>query len=199
MEQKEVWNGIATEWHDFRKEPSGHASDFLKNKSGKILDLGSGSGRNLVNLKTGAKFYLVDFSSEMLKLAERRTRENGINAEFCEADADNLPFEDDFFDAAIFVAVLHCIPDSIRREKSVKELFRVLKSGAEAEVEVWNGNSDFFRKPEKEKCIKWTDKGTRYYYFYDVEEIIGLFRKSGFEILKTFRPEKNLVFIVRKP
>lgn len=199
MGQKEVWNGIAAEWHDFRKEPSRHALDFLKNRGGKILDLGSGSGRNLVNLKTGAKFYLVDFSSEMLKLAERRAADEGINAEFHEAEADSLPFEDGFFDAAIFVAVLHCMPDGARREKSVGELFRVLKSGAEAEVEVWNGNSGFFGKPEKERFIKWTDKGERYYYFYDFDEITSLFRKSGFEILKTFRPEKNLVFVARKP
>ena len=198
MEQEEVWNKIAPEWHDFKTEPSKYVSEFLKNKKGKILDLGSGSGRNLINLKTEAEIYLVDFSSEMLKLAKRRTKENKVKAKFYKSDVSNLSFENNFFDAAIFTAVLHCISDREKREKAIKELFRVLKPNSEAEIEVWNRDSDFFKNAPKEKYIRWTDKGLRYYYLYDKKEVIDLFKKSGFEIVKIFNPNKNIVFIVKK-
>jgi len=39
-----------------------------------VLDLGSGSGRNLINLKTKAEIYLVDFSNEMIELAKQRNK-----------------------------------------------------------------------------------------------------------------------------
>ena len=69
--QKELWNKIAQEWHKFKIERQAHHTlDFLKKQKGKILDLGSGSGRYLIK-KPKTKFYLVDFSKEMLKLGEK--------------------------------------------------------------------------------------------------------------------------------
>ena len=69
--QKQIWDDIASEWYKFKKNPSKNAEEFLKNKKGKILDLGSGSGRHLI--KTKGKLYLADFSEKMIQL-ERRLR-----------------------------------------------------------------------------------------------------------------------------
>ena len=68
MNQEKVWNTIAEKWAEYRKKPVPEVIKFLKNKSGKILDLGCGSGRHFLS---GKKIYGIDFSDKMLKLAEK--------------------------------------------------------------------------------------------------------------------------------
>src|SRR3989339_1343370 len=124
--QKEIWDKIAPEWNKFKIIPAKHTIEFLKKTSGKVLDLGSGSGRHLVKIKKG-KMYLVDFSKEMLKLAEAKSKEEKINAEFKQANIWEIPYENEFFDFAICISALHCVEGKENREKAIKELYRVLK------------------------------------------------------------------------
>ncbi len=197
MNQKHVWNNIAREWYEFKTKPAEHTLDFLKKKTGNILDLGSGAGRNLVKIKN-QKMHLVDFSKEMIKLAKERAKQKGIDAEFKTAKLTKLPYGNNFFDAAICTAIFHCIKPS-KQKKSVRELFRVLKPGAEAEITVWNKNSKRFKNSPKERYVKWRDKGARYYYLFDEKEIHDLFKKAGFKIKKRFEPQRNIIFIAEKP
>jgi ubiquinone/menaquinone biosynthesis C-methylase UbiE len=194
--QKQIWNAIAPEWFEFKTNPGKGVEEFLKNKKGKILDLGSGAGRHL--LKTKGKLYLVDFSDKMIKLAKKRAKQKNINAEFFVADASKLPFEDNYFDSAISIAVIHCITTKSKREKAIKELYRVLKPKAQAIVAVWNINSKRFKNAPKEKYVGWRDKGKRYYYLYDEKEIHDLFKKVGFKIKKKIESEVNVYFQVEK-
>lgn len=198
MKQKQVWNEIAPEWYKFKTEPAEHVFDFLKTKTGKVLDFGSGAGRHLKKIKRG-KMYLVDFSEKMIKLAKKRAKEKKIDAEFCVSDIKKLPFESNFFDSAIAIAVFHCIEGEKNREKAARELFRVMKKSAEAEIAVWNKNSKRFKNSPKERYVKWRNKGTRYYYLFDAEEIYNLFRKAGFKIISKQEPQKKITFIVKKP
>ena len=62
MNQKKVWDNIAPEWAEFKTKPTKHTIKFLKKQKGKILDLGCGSGRNLIKSKK-IKIYGVDFSN----------------------------------------------------------------------------------------------------------------------------------------
>ena len=198
MNQQKVWNNIAQEWYDFRTKSLEHTLEFLKGKTGNILDLGSGAGRNLINIKNG-KMYLVDFSKEMIKLAKKRAKQKNIEAEFFVSKLIKLPFKDNFFDSAIVIASLHCIKGAKNREKTVKELFRVLKPGAKAEITVWNKNSKKFKNSPKERHVKWRDKGARYYYLFDEKEIHELFKKAGFKITSKEIPRRNIIFVVEKP
>ena len=195
--QKQVWENIASEWYEFKINPSEKVLDFLKGKKGKILDLGSGAGRHLIKVKDG-KMYLVDFSSKMIKLAKERAKERNIEAEFKTANLTKLPFEKNFFDSAIAIAVLHCIKGEKNREKAVKELFRVLKPKAKALIAVWNKNSKKFRNSKKERYVRWRDKGARYYYLFDTEEIYNLFKKIGFKIISKEIPERMIIFVVQR-
>ena len=196
MIQKQVWNNIAEEWYEFKINPSEKVLNFLKDKKGKILDLGAGAGRHLTKIKDG-KMYLVDFSSKMIKLARERAKEKEIEAEFKIANLTKLPFKKEFFDNAIAVAVFHCIkPKS--QEKAVKELFRVLKPKAKVLIAVWNKDSRRFNNSPKERHVKWRDKGERYYYLFDAKEIYDLFKKAGFKIIQKYNPERNIIFVVQK-
>jgi len=191
--QEEIWDKIAPEWDEFKSIPAKHTIEFLKKTSGKVLDLGSGSGRHLYNIK--GEMYLVDFSKEMLKLAEKKGK---IKAQFKHANLWKTGFEDEFFNYAICISALHCVNSKEKREKTVKELYRILKKKGKAEIGVWNIKSKRFKNAPKEKFVKWTDKGERYYYLYDEKEVHDLFKKNGFKILSTHNSEMMINFIIEK-
>jgi len=202
-DQKQVWENISEEWHEFKQNPSRNAQEFLKDKKGKILDLGAGSGRNLIGLDPeGKEMYLVDFSEKMIKLAEKRAKELGFPEDSVKgyvSSIEKLPWEEGFFDYAICVAALHCVETPEARAEVIEELFRVLKSGGEAEIEVWNKDSHRFKNAPKEKYVSWRDKGERYYYLYEKDEILELFKSKGFEIKEELEHRVNIGFIVKKP
>jgi len=197
MNQKKVWDNIAPEWAEFKTKPTKHTIEFLKKQTGNILDLGSGAGRHLQKIKN-TKMWLVDFSKEMIKFAKEKSKQENIDAEFFVSDLTKLPFEDNFFDAAICIASLHCIKGEKNRERVVKEFFRVLKKNAKAEIGVWNKNSKRFKNSKKEKLVGWREKGKRYYYLYDEKEVHNLFKKIGFKIISTHNSEMMINFIIKK-
>lgn len=199
--QQQLWDKIAEEWNTYKEIPSGLSQDFLKNECcGKVLDLGSGSGRHLTKIKNG-KMYLVDFSENMLKLAEKKAKKLKIPAEFIVADiSKKLPFNDNFFSCALSISALHCLPKKDHK-KTIKELHRVLEKGGKALIGVWNHNSKRFKSKKdkgKERLIGWTDKGKRYYYLFDEDEVHNLFKEAGFKILSTHNSEMMINFIVEK-
>ncbi len=196
--QEEVWNKIAPEWHEYKKIPSESSKKFLEEQEGNILDLGSGSGRHLTKIKNG-KMFLQDFSKEMLKLAEKKAKEQKIKIETIHSPANIIPKPDEFFDGAISISALHCIQEEKNRIKSIQELYRVLKKGAKVYIGVWNENSKRFNKKKgKEHLIGWTDKGERYYYLYNEEEIHNQFKRAGFKIISTHNSEMMINFIAQK-
>ena len=197
--QQKVWDNIAQEWNQFKTSPAENVKKFLKKQTGKVLDLGSGSGRHLIKIKNG-KMYLVDFSKNMIELAKEKSKKKKIPAEFFVSKLDELPFENNFFNTAICISALHCVESSEKRNKTVQELYRVMKPKSLAFIGVWNKNSKRFEKlKNKEKLVKWRDKGTRYYYLYDEKEVHDLFGEVGFKILpEKLNSEMMINFIVKK-
>lgn len=194
--QQTVWNNIAKEWHEFKTDKNTEKIDFLKDKTGNVLDLGSGSGRYLMKIKKG-KMFLVDFSEEMIELAKEKAKQKKISAEFFVSDLKKLPFEDNFFDSGISMSALHClIPKD--QKLAVKELYRVLKPKAQAKISVWNKENKRFKNKPKEIYVKWRELGKRYYYLFDEKEIHKLFIDAGFKIKESVPSERNIVFTVEK-
>jgi|TARA_Y100000310_G_C20564006_1_gene754536 ubiquinone/menaquinone biosynthesis C-methylase UbiE len=207
MDQNEVWENVASPWKIFRVRPDKEVIDFLKDKIGNILDLACGSGRNFI--KINGTIYGVDFSKKMLEYAKKHAKEEGISVEFKKTDITKLPFEDNFFDSAIFVRSLHCIETEEGREKALSELFRVLKPGTEALITVWNYNQQRFKNLEKDSFIPWEHEGKkfmRFYHLYEKEELFDLLKKVGFENINVSdtgnligtESKKNIHAIVRK-
>ncbi len=197
--QEKVWDNIAKEWHDYKKIPAQTTRNFLEKASGKVLDLGSGSGRNIKKIKNG-KMYLVDFSKEMLNIAEKKAKHSGIIIETKKGDLFKIPYKNDFFDYCICISALHCIKPE-NHKKSAQELYRVMKPKSKSLIGVWNVDSKRFSKKDrekKEKMIKWTDKGERYYYLFNEKEVHKLFKNVGFKILSAHNSEMMINFIVEK-
>jgi len=154
-----------------------------------------------------AKFFVAEiselpfennFSDEMIKFARKKAAQKNIPAKFFVAEISELPFENNFFDSAIAISSIHCEKNSTKREKAVKELYRVLKPKTKAYITFYNKDSKQFRNSGKEKFIRWKNKETRYYYIFDEEEAHELFKKSGFKIIKTFDKIRSIEFIVEK-
>ncbi|MCK5624324.1 class I SAM-dependent methyltransferase [Candidatus Pacearchaeota archaeon] len=185
--QQEVWDKIANKWEIFRVNPINEVKEFLKNKKGKVLDLGCGSGRNFIKRKD-LEFYGVDFSKEMVKIAKQKPYKKVLKS-----NAWEIKFPDNFFDYALYISALHCIPLKKDREKSLIELARVLKPKAQAFISVWDKEQPKFKDKGKEIYLKWgfQDKEPfveRYYKLYTKKEIIKLLEKH-FKIKKIC--EKN--------
>jgi ubiquinone/menaquinone biosynthesis C-methylase UbiE len=109
----------------------------FENYSGrKILEIGCGIGMDSIQFaRSGNELTLLDLSFESLKITRERLNVEGYNASFVGGDSENLPFSDDQFDVVYSYGVIHHSPDTA---KSVKEIFRVLKSGGEAIVMLYN-------------------------------------------------------------
>ena len=200
--QKQVWNNIAPEWFKFKDIPSEENKTFLQNQKGKILDLGSGAGRNFV--KTKAEIYALDFSEEMIKYAKKRAKNLKIkNIKFFTAPATKLPFEDNYFDAILCADVLHCIPTKKSRTKTLEEIYRVLQPRGKARIINWNKESGRFKNKKKQDYVKWKDKGKRLYDFYTEKELKEELKKAKFKIISqtsTFqgKPYHSIIFVVEK-
>ncbi len=200
MDQKEIWNKIAKKWDGFRTKPAEEAQEFLLNKRGCILDLGCGSGRNFIKNKD-INLFGIDFSSELLKLAEKNAKKMEIKIELKKAETSEIPYSSNFFDAVVFSRVLHCIDSEEKRKKSIEEIFRVLKPNSEVIISVWGRNQNRIKNKNKECFMPWTiddKKYLRYTYIYDKPELEELLKSIGFEIISS-REGKNIVIIARKP
>ena len=115
--QEKVWDNIAEEWHSYKQIPAQHVKAFLDEATGKDLDLGAGSGRNMQNIKNG-KMYLTDFSQKMLDLAEKRAKKEKIKIETKKSELFDIPYENDFFYFAI------CISAVLTEKKTELNLYK---------------------------------------------------------------------------
>jgi len=203
--QIKIWDQIAEKWNEYREVPSPTVIDFLKNKTGKVLDLGCGSGRNFSALNKKAEIICQDFSKQMLKHAENKANKLKLNAQFIHSPSNKINLKDNEVDSAICIALLHCIPEKKQRQETINELFRVLKPKSQVLISVWSRNSPRLRNKPKECFIPWTVqtkaegkiKQERYTYIYDKEELEKEVKNSGFKILESWQ-ERNINIVAEK-
>lgn len=95
-------------------------------KGMRVLDLAAGTGTSSAAIaKQGAHVVAADFSEGMLVEGRRRHAGNDL-IEFVWADATDLPFEDDSFDAATISYGLRNVNDP---RKAISEMKRVVRPG----------------------------------------------------------------------
>lgn len=90
----------------------------------KILELGCGTGEYTLRLaKTNSKIISLDISRVLIERAKQKIKSPNVN--FIVADAENLPFKENTYDAVVGNAVLH----HLNLDNALPEIKRVLKSG----------------------------------------------------------------------
>jgi ubiquinone/menaquinone biosynthesis C-methylase UbiE len=97
-------------------------------KTTELLEVGCGHGTFWVHESArtpiGANLTLTDFSPGMVEEARQKLTARGIQASFLEADVENLPFEEDAFDAVLAQFMLY---HASSKERAIAEICRVLR------------------------------------------------------------------------
>lgn len=99
----------------------------------KILDIGCGTGILAIFLSKFAKrVFGIDSTKEMIERAKNNAAElRQRNVEFKIAEAEKLPFDENYFDAAVIQCVICLV---LNKEKAISEIHRVLKSDGKAVI-----------------------------------------------------------------
>mgnify|MGYP001094328052 CR=1 FL=1 len=199
---REVFDQIAESWYRIRHWPllSEELEDLARRwRGGKLLNVGCAHGPDFLPFTQGFELWGIDFSSQMLKQAQRYSLKFNFYVNLVAADMLSLPFPDNTFDWAIAVAAYHHIKGKNNREKAFCELKRVLKPGGEAFLTAWNRGQPRFWLKSKEQEVPWRlrDKTVyRYYHLFAYGELKKLLSEIGFEII-TISPEKSYHFPIK--
>ena len=187
-DQLRVWNAIAKPWKTYVVKKITIIEEFLKNKNGKVIDLGCGTGRNMIP-NPNIEYYGVDFSEGHLNQAKDYIQKNKVNARLYKLQAYDLSkFHDNYFDYGLFISTLHCLETENQRLNALKEFYRVLKTSAMAFISVWNSRDKRFKHVDYHGDIymSWLENNIPYmrsYYLYNKEELIELIKSVRFKIL----------------
>jgi ubiquinone/menaquinone biosynthesis C-methylase UbiE len=101
---------------------------LFRSLSGRILDAGVGTGRNLPFYPSGTDVIGIDISPAMLERADRRRRSSKVNVQLRQMDVTHLQFPDRTFDAAVATFLFCVLPDDLQ-VPALKEMGRVVKVG----------------------------------------------------------------------
>lgn len=196
MDEKTIqtYNLMAKEYDEetadfWEKLPRTFLDKFAELASGKVLNVGSGPGRDSVLLKEkGLDVVCLDASSVMVELC----KEKGFTSVL--GDFMSLPFNDNSFDGVwAYTSLLHVPKSSV--VKAIGEISRVLKNGCVLGLGLIEGDREEYRESSGVNMLRW-------FSFYTKKEVEDLLKESGFELMyfEQFKPRsKNyLNFIFRK-
>jgi len=100
----------------------------------RVLDVGCGTGNAaLAAARAGASVHGIDLAPRLVEVARARAADAGLDATFAVGDAEDLPVDDDAFDAAISVfGVIFA-----GAEAGARELLRVVRPGGRIVLTTW--------------------------------------------------------------
>ena len=174
-----------------------------------IIDVGSGTGDliNLIIKKDLIKtIYSVDLNSEMLRYGKKRF--NNKKIKFIKANAQNLPFKNNYFDKYI---ISFCLRNVTNIKKALEEAYRILKPGGifyclefsspksslvasiyngyKKNIIPWIGN----KVAKNKEAYKYLEESID--QFPDQEEFLIYIKKIGFKEVKYFNMFNGIVSI----
>jgi ubiquinone/menaquinone biosynthesis C-methylase UbiE len=163
-----------------------------------VLEIACGTGRvtrHLVEiLSEGGRITATDINSDMI--AHAKTKVNDSRVEWQEADAQELPFDDDTFDHVVCQFGVMFFPDKL---KAFKEAYRVLTKKGKFVFNTWASLDDNRRSAVvqdvldeflKEESSDFFKKAP--FSFYDTNLIRQLLTDAGFKDI-SIEPVKKVV------
>jgi ubiquinone/menaquinone biosynthesis C-methylase UbiE len=101
----------------------------------RVLDVAAGTGNaSLVAAERGAKVTASDLTPELLEAGRTRAEAAGLALDWTQADAENLPFEDESFDVVMSSIGVMFAP---HHQEAADELVRVCRPGGTIGVMSW--------------------------------------------------------------
>jgi ubiquinone/menaquinone biosynthesis C-methylase UbiE len=137
-------------------------------KRGVEIGIGSGIFAEQLGIRFG-----IDPSEKMLEYARQRGLDvqNGV--------AENLPYENESFDFAVFITAICFVENP---ERALKEAYRILKNQGEIIIAILDKETRFGRFLENNKKKSQFYKHAR---FFSAPEIRELLEKNNFRITQT--------------
>ena len=181
-------------WEDADREYEDQADrmairKLLPKRMDKFADIGGGYGRLASEyLKRAHKVIIFDYSKTELQQAKDIY---GDKIETRAGDIYQLPFKDEELDGLMMVRVTHHLKDM---DKALAELYRVLKPGGVAVIEVANkrtlpkmarfvtGRSKV--NPWDQKVANYKEISKNGFYNYHPKYVENIFTKTGFKVEK---------------
>jgi ubiquinone/menaquinone biosynthesis C-methylase UbiE len=190
----DTYNVLAKEYDDetvdfWKRFPRTFFDKFIELTKGRVLDVGSGPGRDGLILKEhGLEVICIDASSAMVELSTGRGLESIVG------DFTSLPFKDNSFDGVwAYTSLLHIPKTEVG--KALAEMFRVLKPNGIFGLGLIEGQEEMYRESSGVNQPRW-------FSYYAKEEIEALLKEYAFTTLyfEQFKPgSKNyLNFISQK-
>ncbi len=106
---------------------AGHRAALLSGATGRVLEIGGGTGANLAYYGPGVeRLTVTEPEPALVRLLTRRAQEAGRDAVVLRAPAEDLPFDDATFDTVVSTLVLCSVED---QRRAAGELWRVLRPG----------------------------------------------------------------------
>jgi SAM-dependent methyltransferase len=100
-----------------------------------VLDVACGAGNATIPAaRLAGRTVGLDITPELMEVGKSRAADAGVEIEWVEGDAQDMPFDDESFDVAISVFGCMFAPD---HAKAAAELARVLKPGGRMVVAAW--------------------------------------------------------------
>jgi ubiquinone/menaquinone biosynthesis C-methylase UbiE len=202
-----TYDAIAEHFAATREYPWPEVKTFVADtttddKATRALDLGCANGRHAELLADNATSVVgLDVSRELLSEARKRATERGFEVALVHGDAARLPFGDETFDLAVYVATLHHLTSREARVASLDELARVLQPGGRALVSAWSTEHSKFEETEGfDTTVDWTLPGgerlPRFYHIYDPDEFREDLDSSGLTPVDVFVSSGNCYGVV---
>ena len=134
---KSTW--MAGNFGEIAKSVEPHAEEFIGRRSIKpgmrVLDVACGTGNLAIPAaKAGANVTGVDIATNLIEQGRKRASNEGVDIQFDEGDAEELPYPDASFD---FVVSMYGAMFAPRPERVTAELVRVCRPGGEIAMANW--------------------------------------------------------------
>jgi ubiquinone/menaquinone biosynthesis C-methylase UbiE len=204
----EVYNQVASHFDETRVAHWDEVKKYVEGllSKSRVGDLGCGNGKNML-IRSDLDWQGCDGSEAMVKIC----CDKGLNC--CLGNLKSLPFNDDEFDHAICIAVVHHLATREHRIHVIKELIRVTKNGGSIMIQVW-GNTNSNYQDEQDRLVRWRLKGQynettanqscdyyRFYHYFNDGELEELCRVAGNNhISRSFTTHDNygVIILVQK-
>ncbi|ELZ91542.1 methylase involved in ubiquinone/menaquinone biosynthesis [Haloferax mucosum ATCC BAA-1512] len=204
---RETYDRIASHFASTREYPWPEVESFVSETTAdgpaaRALDLGCGNGRHVELLSAHADEVVgLDVSRGLLDEATARASDRGFDAGLVQGDASRLPFTDDAFDIAVYVATLHHLTPREARVRSLNELARVLSAGGRAVVSAWSTAHDTFDRDDGfDTTVDWTLPGgetvPRFYHIYGPDEFDADLDASELSVVESVVSSGNCYAVV---
>lgn len=169
----------------------------------KILDIGCSIGYSTESYKKAfpeSKIWGLDLSPYFLSVATYRKQKLGHNIDYIHANAENIPFEDEYMNLVTCNFLFHEVPLQ-NTQNILQEVYRVLSPNGivaitDIEPDIVNNRENNLLTPFRKWMFEITEPHIFSYYENDMKTLL---REAGFSnIVKSRNDPVNSIWIAKK-